>query len=143
MKTITQSTGEFAGWNYWPDEPFESKLVGPFYFRIIDGEVGSAFRAQERHMNLAGVMHGGCLMTFGDFSLFTIASKEFAENPYAVTVGFNAEFLDGPKVGEFVESRGEVLRSGKSLIFVRGIVTAEGRPCLNFSGTIKRIKKPL
>jgi acyl-coenzyme A thioesterase PaaI-like protein len=44
-------------------------------------------------------------------------------------------------IGELIEARGEVIRAGGSLIFIRGIVTAEGRPCLNFSGTVKKFKK--
>ena len=40
-----------------------------------------------------------------------------------------------------MEARGEVLRAGGSLIFVRGVITAEGKPCLNFSGTIKRLRE--
>ena len=34
-----------------------------------------------------------------------------------------------------------LLRAGGSLIFIRGVITAEGEPCLNFSGTIKRLRK--
>ncbi|HAO35372.1 MAG TPA: thioesterase, partial [Hyphomonas sp.] len=34
-----------------------------------------------------------------------------------------------------------VLRKGGSITFVRGLVTANGRPVLNFSGTIKKRKK--
>lgn len=58
-----------------------------------------------------------------------------------MTVAFTSEFVGNAKEGDYVEARGEVLRAGGSLIFVRGLVTAEGRPCLNFSGTIKRLKK--
>ena len=39
---------------------------------------------------------------------------------------------------ERVEARGEVLRSGRNLTFVRGLITGDGKACLNFSGTIMR-----
>jgi len=136
MKTIEATDGEFKGWTYWPDEPFEAETAGPFYYR--KDEIGhvAAFRAERKHMNGGGVMHGGCLMTFADFALFAIAHDHMGDG-YGLTVAFNSEFLDGPKIGELIEARGEVLRAGRSIVFVRGIVTAEGRPCLNFSGTIK------
>ena len=95
--------------------------------------------AARKHMNAGGVMHGGCLMSFADFSLFSIAAKEM-EGVYGATVAFNCEFLQGPVIGDLMEARGEVLRAGKSIIFVRGIITGEGKPCLNFSGTIKKFK---
>ena len=131
-------TGEFAGWTIYPDEPFEQN-AGPFYFRIDEQGPVAAFRVEAKHMNGAGVAHGGLLMTFSDFSLFAIAN-EALEDGYGLTVAFTSEFLDGPKLGERVEARGDLLRQGKSLLFVRGLLTAEGRPCLNFSGTIKRLR---
>ncbi|MFN7178942.1 PaaI family thioesterase [Hyphomonas sp.] len=140
MPPVTIESGEWAGWINWPDEPFEHDTAGPFYFRIDEQGPVAAFRAERKHMNGAQVMHGGCLMTFADFALFAIANKEM-DGGYGLTVAFTSEFLDGPKVGEWVEARGEVLRAGRSLVFVRGIVTADGRPCLNFSGTLKKVRK--
>jgi hypothetical protein len=40
-----------------------------------------------------------------------------------------------------VEARGEVVRNGGSLVFMRGLVTAEGRPALNFSAIIKKQRR--
>ncbi len=137
MRTMTVPDGEFAGWTVWPDEPFEYETAGPFYFRVDQTGPVSAFRAARKHMNAGGVMHGGCLMAFADFALFAIA-HDGLQGGYGLTVAFTSEFLDGPRIGEYVEARGEVLREGGSLVFVRGIVTSDGRPCLNFSGTIKK-----
>lgn len=139
MGIVTETEGEFAGWQTWPDEIFEHETAGPFYFKELNGDHVSRFRAARKHMNAGGVMHGGCLMSFADFSLFSIAAKEM-EGVYGATVAFNCEFLQGPVIGDLMEARGEVLRAGKSIIFVRGIITGEGKPCLNFSGTIKKFK---
>ena len=79
-------------------------------------------------------------MTFADFSLFAIAQDVFGNDSYGLTVAFNSEFLSGATLGQLIEARGDVLREGGSLIFVRGILTADGVPCLNFSATLKRIK---
>lgn len=138
MPPTVKQGGEFDGWLYWPNEPFEAQTAGPFFYRKDGEEHVSAFRCEEKHMNGVGVMHGGCLMTFADFSLFAIAHDEIKDG-YGLTVAFTSEFLDGPKVGDYMEARGDVLRAGRSIIFVRGIVTANGKPCLNFSGTIKKV----
>lgn len=140
MATVTVTDGEFAGWMTWPDEPFEYETAGPFYFRVDEKGPVAAFRAERKHMNAGGVVHGGCLMTFADLALFSIAHTAM-DNAYGLTVAFTSEFLDGAREGELVEARGEVLRAGGSLIFVRGIVTSDGRPCLNFSGTIKKVRR--
>ena len=129
--------GEFAGWKTWDNEPFEHDTAGPFYLREDEKGMVAAFRAQRKHMNAGGVMHGGCLMTFADFALFAIAHTGDFDG-YGVTVAFTSEFLSGAREGEYMEARGEVVGGGRSIQFVRGLVTADGRPVLNFSGTIKK-----
>ena len=139
MELITETDGEFAGWKAWPAETYEYETVGPFYFKPEGEGYVSAFRASRRHLNAGGVVHGGCLMSFADFTLFAIAADHIDEN-YGATVAFTSEFLSGPVDGQLIEGRGEVLRAGSSIIFVRGVVTADGDPCLNFSGTVKKFK---
>lgn len=141
MKMTEVTSGEFAGWHTWPGEPFEHDLIGPFYTKFgQDGDVVCAFRAENRHMNGGGVIHGGCLMSFADYALFAIAHEHMGDDEYGLTVAFTSEFLSGPKEGDLIEARGEVLRAGGSIVFVRGIVYGNGVPCLNFSGTIKRVR---
>jgi len=137
-----ETTGEFKDWLSWQEEIFEFETAGPFYFRKEETGYVSAFRAARKHMNAGGVMHGGCLMAFADFALFAIAYDHIAQNN-GVTIGFNCEFIDGPVENDLIEARGEIIRAGGSLIFVRGIVSANQRAYLNFSGTIKKLRKPV
>ncbi len=140
VPTVEEKTGEFAGWRTWRDEPFEYETAGPFYFREDEKGPVAAFRVQRKHMNMGGVAHGGALMSFADFALFALAQDPDGEGLYGVTVAFTAEFIDGALEGELVEARGEMLKQGGRLVFVRGLLTANGRNILNFSGTIMRRK---
>ncbi|MHA7900345.1 MAG: PaaI family thioesterase [Henriciella sp.] len=138
-KLITE--GEFAGWSTWPGEAFEHDTAGPFYLKQDeDGKMVAAFRAEAKHMNAGGVVHGGALMTFADFALFALAHDD-EDDGYGLTVAFTSEFLAGALEGELIEARGEVVGGGRSIKFVRGLVTSDGRPVLNFSGTIKKRSK--
>ncbi len=141
MQTKIVAEGEFKGWHTWPGEPFEHDTAGPFYTRQEeDGSMVAAFRAEHKHMNAGGVVHGGALMTFADYALFALAHSG-EEDGYGVTVAFTSEFLAGALEGELIEARGEVMGGGKSITFVRGVITSDGRPVLNFSGTIKKRSK--
>jgi uncharacterized protein (TIGR00369 family) len=135
---VTQSEGEFAGWMYWPSDNWESN-GGPFYFRKDeDGTPRCAFRAQAKHMNGQGHMHGGALMTFADFSMWGIGADAMGgEATVTVTMAF--EFLSAVQKGDLVEAAGEVVKSGRRMIFLRGIVTANGKPVLNYSGSVMRM----
>jgi len=132
--------GEWAGWRVWSSDPYEL-LSGPFYCRRgDDGRMVCAFRAETKHLNGGGFLHGGCLMTFADYALFCIASDELA-GAGSVTASLNAEFIDAAGEGELIEASGEVVRAGASLVFIRGLVSTAGRPLLNFSAIVKKTRR--
>jgi uncharacterized protein (TIGR00369 family) len=139
-RALVVTDGEWAGWRIWGTDPFEA-LAGPFYTRRgDDGRTVCAFRAETRHMNGGGFMHGGCLMTFADYALFCIGDEHLAEVS-SVTASMNCEFVDSAAPGELIEATGEVVRGGRSLVFIRGTVSAGGRPLLAFSGIVKKVRR--
>ena len=129
--------GEWAGWNWYPGgDPFED-AAGPFYWKFdADGRRRCAFRAQERHMNGGRFMHGGCLMTFADYSLF-VEAHEAIKDSHAVTASFNADFLGKVQVGDLLEATAEVVKAGRSLVFLRGMIATGGAPVMSFSAVLK------
>jgi uncharacterized protein (TIGR00369 family) len=137
------ATGPWAGWSTYGEyaaEPFEDH-AGPFYTRLEpDDRVVCAFRADKHHTNGSGFMHGGALMTFADYSIFIIAREALAGHG-SVTASMNCEFVDAGRQGELIECRGEVVRAGASMVFVRGMITTGGRPLLNFSSIIKKLRR--
>ena len=130
--------GEWAGWHKWAGtDPFEDQS-GPFYVaRDAEGLV-CGFRPGDHARNGHGIVHGGCLMTFADFSLFMLSSS-LGEEVSGVTVTMNCEFLAPARAGQLLLARGERTGGGRSLVFARGLITADGVPVLNFSGAMKRI----
>ena len=137
---VEVTEGPWAGWSTWVGgDPFED-LAGPFYWRTeADGRPRSAFRAEPRHMNGGRFMHGGCIMTFADYSLFVIAREALADS-FGVTATFSSEFVGSVHVGDLVECTGEIVKAGRSLIFVRGLITTGAEPVMSFSGTIKKTR---
>jgi uncharacterized protein (TIGR00369 family) len=132
--------GEWAGWTLWSPDPFEL-LAGPFYARRDEtGRMVCAFRAERKHMNGHGAMHGGCLMTFADYAVFCIGT-EAIQGAGSVTAQMNCDFVDAAYEGEFVECAGEVTRAGRSLVFIRGEIRAAGRLAMTFSTILKRTRR--
>lgn len=134
------SEGEWAGWYRRDRNDSYEGMVGPFYWRKQpDGSLLAAFRAEARHMNGGGFMHGGCLLTFADFVLFMLARKELGQH-FGVTATLNGEFIGSAYVGDLVEGTGEVIKAGGSLVFLRGMLRVADKPVLAFSGVVKKIK---
>lgn len=141
MKKPTGRLAEYQSWD--GTDPFEDH-AGPYYFkRVESGDILCAFEAKPHHCNGGGFLHGGSLMTFADYSLFAIAKDVL--HGHGVTVSFNSEFVAAGQAGDLIQSRGKVVKSTGSLIFMRGEVFVEGddgkeHVLLNFSGIIKRLK---
>lgn len=136
---VTETEGEFAGWSRYDAGEGYDRQIGPFWFRHDDGH-RCAFRAQQKHMNLGGRVHGGCLMSFADIALFQIAYQEM-EGRRGVTVQLDSTFVDAGRLGDWIEAEGEVVRSGGSLIFVRGRIVSGERTLMTFSGIIKKMRE--
>ena len=131
--------GPWRGWSVWTArEPFE-EVAGPFYTRReADGRYTTGFRPCKRHLNSAGILHGGAIATFVDYSLFGIAYDAVHGKP-GVTATLNTEFLRATHAVTMLTGRGDVLRTTKSLVFVRGLIMSEDTPVVSFSGVIKLI----
>jgi len=138
-KLVTVTDGEWAGWQAYPGgDPFED-LAGPFYYRIDDeGRPVCAFRAERKHLNGGGFLHGGCVMTFADYSLFVIA-RDVIDGSRTVTATFNGELVGTAYEGALVECRGEVVKAGRSMVFVRGLITSGDEPVMSFSSVLKKM----
>ena len=128
--------GDWQGWGRWTtDVPFEVH-TGPFYLRRHpDGDLQSGFIPQDHNCRNGGIVHGGSLLTFADYSLFVIAGEAMGDND-GVTVSLNSEFLSPALPHKRLTARGKVTKAGKRMIFVQGQMEQEGRPVLAFSGII-------
>ena len=132
--------GPFAGWLTWGQgaDPYETR-IGPFCFKMEENRARCAFEPQRHHLNAGGVLHGGALMSFADFALFSIAHNALSGSVKAVTLTCNCEFVSAGDLNGWIEAGGEVLRETRALVFVRGLITQRDRTLLAFSGALKKI----
>ncbi|MBY0420862.1 MAG: PaaI family thioesterase [Parvularculaceae bacterium] len=128
------------GWKLQELSEHFGTQAGPFYFRH-GAEPGVGFFSSVRHANIQKFVHGGMLMTLADMSLWDVARRRIGRFN-GVTLTLNAEFLAPGPMGVFIEATGEVLRAGKSIVFVRGIVRAGDDALLSYSGSLKLFATP-
>lgn len=110
----------------------ETKLVDPFEIHVgpvfDSGKIGArryAFRVDERHVNMRGILHGGMLMTFADMTLGQ-AVWDVTDNAPCVTLNMQTQFLKSAKAGDLVEVTPELVRRTRALLFMRGDFTVGG-----------------
>lgn len=130
---------EAAGWERLGDEGF-FELIGPLWRAPERPGHRYGFLIEPRHRNRAGFVHGGMLMSVADRSMGPAAR----DNDPAVaqaTVQLNYDFIDGARIGEFVEIRCEVMRRTRTLVFARATLTAGDRIIGTASGIWKIIRR--
>jgi len=127
------------GWKrfQWHQDDFPA-LVGPFWSKREGDAWAYGLLAAEKHRNIHGIVHGGMLSMFLDQTL-GIASWEASGRAPLVTIQLNTHFISAAKLGEFLECRASVLRTTRSLIFVRGQITVGERVVAAADGVWKRL----
>jgi len=112
-----RETGGFDDW------------IGPIYSRRLeDGHYRLGFLAEQRHVNPQGAIHGGMMMSVCD-TMMGIAVFRAIGKKRCATIGLNAHFVAGAKIGDWIEASAEIVRRGQSVVFVRGALE-RGDTCL-------------
>ena len=113
-----------------------SALVGP----IFEGTTAvpqRGFRVQDKHINRAGIVHGGMLMSFADMVMGR-AVREIGPGG-GVTVRMTTDFLGPAHLGDWVAGEAKVTRTTRTLVYIDAEITANGRLILTASGIFRRL----
>lgn len=130
---------EAAGWTRLPTSRF-SAAVGPAWVRGEPHNRTVALLAQERIVNDYGaVVHGGALMTFADMALGIGASDALDGQPL-VTAQLQYQFAGAIPMGKLITCEPEVVRRTSQLVFMRGLVKADGEVVGSTDGIFKALK---
>jgi len=106
-----------AGWEMVRVVGF-SELTGPLWKREDDGRLRFGFVVEQKHLNYAGNLHGGMLMSFADLAMGMTAWRATGGKPHA-TIELNIQFVESVRLGEFVEAQCEVVRATRSVVFMQ------------------------
>ncbi len=118
--------------------------IGPIY-RLgwdADGMGGHfAFIAEQKHMNSAGSVHGGMLMSFADIAMSqTVRGGNAADAPPPKpggTISLTADFVGPARQGELVEAHTRVTRRTRTIGFLSADIMVADRPVLVATGLWK------
>ena len=119
--------GEFIGAN------------GPLYLLHRGDDVRVGFRVESRHTNPMGICHGGMMASFCDMLLPISVHRKSREvgMRFLPTISLQIDYLAPAPLGAWVEGTAQVLRATRSLVFVQGLVDADGTPVARCSGVFK------
>ena len=92
-------------------------MIGPIYTRGRGKDLVLGLRAEQKHCNMRGTVHGGILATLADITIgYSLA---FSTEPPtgAVTTNLTLDFLSSAQAGDWLEAAVEFHKLGKRVAF--------------------------
>jgi uncharacterized protein (TIGR00369 family) len=127
-----------------PDWP-SAAYVGGFHrevgFSIDPAASGRGYctvvgTVEPRHLNINQIVHGGVYATILDTAMGGAVVTMLAPDEVTATTSLYVEFLRPAREGQTLRARGEVVRRGRHLAFVKGdLVDGDGTALSQAHGT--------
>lgn len=92
-------------------------LLGPLYNKKIDKALVIGFRAEQKHCNARGTVHGGMFSSVADVALGYNAAFNGDEPVPMVTASLTIDYVGAAKLGDWVEVHTDVQKVGRSMAF--------------------------
>jgi uncharacterized protein (TIGR00369 family) len=114
-------------------------LLGPFYQRGTGADMLIAFRAEEKHANMRGYVHGGVLASLADIALgyVTVFGTE-PPRPF-VTVSLTINYTSAARIGDWIEARVDWVRTGRTMAFANCFLTVGETPIAHASAVFSAV----
>ena len=113
----------------------------PIYIRHHEHGISLALRATSAHTNSRGFVHGGLISALADNAMGLSCVYGGAAGGL-VTVSLSVDFVGAAQIGQWIEFRAQVIKTGKSLNFANALVLADGSVCARASSVFKGLSKP-
>jgi acyl-coenzyme A thioesterase PaaI-like protein len=127
-----------AGWMRLPTTAF-SAAIGPTWRKGEAGRRSVALLAHQGIVNDYGmVVHGGALMTFADIAM-GVGAADALEGKPLVTAQLQYQFAGGVTMGQLITCEPELVRRTSQLVFVRGLIKADGETVGSTEGIFKAL----
>jgi acyl-coenzyme A thioesterase 13 len=99
------------------------EMIGPLYSRGEGASLVLGLRAERKHCNTRGTVHGGILATLADIAIgYSLA---FSTEPptAAVTANLSLDFVGAAKEGDWLETQVDFQKLGSRLAFGNCYIT--------------------
>ncbi|KQW56573.1 PaaI family thioesterase [Variovorax sp. Root411] len=116
-------------------------LIGPLWTRKEGADWSYGIIAGHEHLNPAGVVHGGLLMSLIDHAMSSVAWESIGRIP-CVTVQMDTRFMSAAREHQFLMATARVARATSTLVFTNGQISVDGEEILSASAVLKALGKP-
>jgi acyl-coenzyme A thioesterase 13 len=93
------------------------ELLGPIYNKKAESELRIGLRAEKKHCNGRGQVHGGVLSSLADIALGYNAAFQGKAPVPMVTASLNIDYAGSVTLGDWIEISVDVQKVGRSMAF--------------------------
>jgi acyl-coenzyme A thioesterase PaaI-like protein len=111
-----------------------NKYVGPVW-RSADGKE-FLFDVRDVHLNGGHALHGGMAMALADIVMGKTV-HDALDGARAMTVSLNTDLIGPAKLGDRIRGTATITRRTRTIVFIAGELTVEGKPILTATGIWK------
>jgi acyl-coenzyme A thioesterase 13 len=112
-----------AGFVLPPHPSHFRELIGPVYMRRMPGKPLTALRfglyVQPKHGNRSGNLHGGAVATLADIAMGYGCAYSAKPMLRLVTVSLSVDYIGSADLGDWIEARIDVIRTGRRVAFAQ------------------------
>ena len=112
---------------------------GLFFRNISEHEYEFKSTINEKHLNAAGITHGGYLASLIDAGSGTAAHRAAGNSP-CVTISLDIKFIGSSKVNDEIHGKVKILKKTKTLVFLFCELNCNGKIITSASGIWKILK---
>ena len=98
-------------------------LIGPLYCRGEGPDLVIGLRAEEKHCNARGTVHGGILATLADIALGYVMAFSTEPPTRLVTANLSVDFAGAANAGDWLEAHVDIQKQGSRLSFANCYIT--------------------
>ena len=109
-------------------------MVGPLYGRPPGPGFAIGLRAEARHCNARGTVHGGMLATICDLALGYAMAFSAAPALSLATASLTLSYSGSAKAGDWIESRTSIQHVGSRLAYASCDLVVEGKAIVHAAG---------
>jgi uncharacterized protein (TIGR00369 family) len=92
-------------------------LLGPIYNKKTESELIIGLKAESKHCNARGLVHGGVFSSLADIALGYNAAFQGEEPVPMVTASLSIDFAGSAKLGDWIEVSVDVQKVGRNMAF--------------------------
>tara|TARA_R110002167_G_scaffold38508_2_gene120028 strand:+ start:124 stop:651 length:528 start_codon:yes stop_codon:yes gene_type:complete len=111
--------------------------VGPLYWAVREGRGYLGFRVDKRHVNPAGICHGGMMMTVMDMVIGFNVQLGLDRAVFVPSVQCTYDFLRPGKLGDWLEGSTDFVHLTRRTGFANGYLTGSEGPVVRCNGIAK------